>query len=300
MTDRIRYARLGYVSLCATNLDATRQFYEHGIGLQLSGSKPGQLRFRCSDKPHDLIFEQSSTPGLRRVAFELEDEWQLRAAFDRISHLGLSPVCLQPAQTRDFQVETGFRFVNPNSGLELEFYAGQEKSPTPFQATQASIARLGHVVLNVADFESEFDFWVNKLGFEVSDYVPGRIAFLRCFPNPLHHSAALVAGPANGLNHVNFMVTDIDDVGRAIYRMRNIGAPIVFGPGRHAPSGSIFLYFLDPDGMTMEYSFGMELFDEIGAREPRLLEPKPEVLDMWGGLPTPEFGKVGQIITAHG
>src|SRR3546814_20766507 len=77
------------------------------------------------------------------------------------------------------------------------------------------------------------------------------------------------------------MVSDIDDVGRAINRMKKAEVPIVFGPGRHEPSGSIFLYFLDPDGMTAEYSFGMEEFDEVGAREPRELEAKPEVLDTW-------------------
>ena len=54
------------------------------------------------------------------------------------------------------------------------------------------------------------------------------------------------------------MVTDIDDIGKAVYRARKLDAPIVFGPGRHPPSESSFFYFLDPDGMTLEYSFGME------------------------------------------
>src|SRR3546814_15587073 len=75
--------------------------------------------------------------------------------------------------------------------------------------------------------------------------------------------------------------------------MKAANVPIVFGPGRHEPSGSIFLYFLDPDGMTAEYSFGMEEFDEVGAREPRELEAKPEVLDTWGSVPDPRFGKGG-------
>lgn len=45
--------------------------------------------------------------------------------------------------------------------------------------------------------------------------------------------------------------------------------PVVFGPGRRPASTSVFLYFLDPDGMTLEYSFGMEEFPQIGARAPR-------------------------------
>src|SRR3546814_17696081 len=51
--------------------------------------------------------------------------------------------------------------------------------------------------------------------------------------------------------------------------------------------------------MTAEYSFGMEEFDEVGAREPRELEAKPEVLDTWGSVPDPRFGKGGAILT-HG
>ena len=36
------------------------------------------------------------------------------------------------------------------------------------------------------------------------------------------------------------MVTDIDDIGIARHRIANSEIPIVFGPGRHEPSTSIF------------------------------------------------------------
>ncbi len=172
-------------------------------------------------------------------------------------------------------------------------------APAPaFEPTRADIARLGHVVLNVADFAGAYASFVGKLNFLESDGVPGKIAFLRCFPNRFHHSLALLTGPT-GHNHVNFMVTDIDDIGRALNRMKKAQVPIVFGPGRHLPSGSIFLYFLDPDGMTTEYSFGMEEFEEEDARPPRALDPKPEVLDTWGSIPDPRFGTTGAILQAN-
>ena len=105
---------------------------------------------------------------------------------------------------------------------------------------------------------------------------------------------------ANTFHHINFMVSDIDDIGQAMNRMRAAGTPIVFGPGRHLPSTSIFLYFLDPDGNTCEFSFGMELFKEAGARPPRELEHKPEVMDTWGSRPDPRFGKGCPVLTHHG
>ena len=93
------------------------------------------------------------------------------------------------------------------------------------------------------------------------------------------------------------MVTDIDDIGCAATRLREAGVPIVFGPGRHLPSTSIFLYFLDPDGLTIEFSFGMEQIDEHAGREPRMLELHPRTMDIWGSAPDPRFGRDGVIVT---
>jgi 2,3-dihydroxy-p-cumate/2,3-dihydroxybenzoate 3,4-dioxygenase len=87
----------------------------------------------------------------------------------------------------------------------------------------------------------------------------------------------------------------VNDIGRAMNRMRDNNVPIVYGPGRHDISDSIFLYFLDPDALTIEYSFGMEEFAELTARPPRNLPMLPEILDCWGGRPAPDFGKCGLV-----
>jgi 2,3-dihydroxy-p-cumate/2,3-dihydroxybenzoate 3,4-dioxygenase len=102
-------------------------------------------------------------------------------------------------------------------------------------------------------------------------------------------------GAKASLNHVNFMVSDIDDIGRAMYRCKKFDAPVVFGPGKHPPSESVFLYFLDPDKLTLEYSFGMEEFPEVEAREPRMMPAARESVDYWGAIPDPAFSKVGEI-----
>ena len=70
---------------------------------------------------------------------------------------------------------------------------------------------------------------------------------------------------------------------------------IVFGLGRHPPSESIFLYFLDPDGMTAEYSFGMEEFPVQDARKPRVLPPTQDSVDYWGAERDPRHGSRGSI-----
>jgi 2,3-dihydroxy-p-cumate/2,3-dihydroxybenzoate 3,4-dioxygenase len=290
MTDPIRYKRLGYAALRVSDLAHSTAFYVDQMGLMLARSDAQTAWLRCSDKPYDLILERGDIVGLSRVGFELENRAALENAFVRLAGFGLDPVWTGS--------QSAFRFRNPETGLELDYYTDQAPAETPYSPTVAKIERLGHVVLNVKSYPQAHRFWVDQLGLVISDHVPGRIAFLRCFPNPLHHSIALLEGPEDGLNHINFMVQDIDDVGCAMNRMKKADVPIVFGPGRHLPSTSIFLYFLDPDGMSAEYSFGMEEIPEDNPRPPRDLEPKPEVLDTWGSIADPRFGKTGAIVGA--
>ena len=300
MTDRIRFARLGYARQQVTDLAASIAFYRDVVGLKVEPREGGEAWLRCSDKPYDLILTQGDVPGLAGLGFELESVAELDKAYARLAERGYTPSWTDAAHCAERRVARGFRIANPTTGLDVELFAGQAVADDPYAASVTNIARLGHVVLNVQSYADAHRFWVDDLGFEISDHVPGRIAFLRCWPSTLHHSFALLEGPADGLNHINFMVTDIDDIGRAMNRMRKADVPIVFGPGRHLPSTSIFLYFLDPDGMTAEFSFGMEEIAAEGGRGPRDLEPKPEVLDTWGSLPDPRFGKTGAILPAHG
>lgn len=300
MVHPIRYLRLGYAALQVTDLARSIEFYRDLMGLALEREAHEKAWLRCSSKPYDLILRRGDAPGLAGIGFELPDLAELGRAFTHIASCGYAPVWYGEREAKDKRVARGFTFANAQTGLQLDYYAGQETAPTPYDPPLTKIERLGHVVLNVADYSEAHKFWVEDLGFAISDHVPGSIAFLRCWPNPLHHSLALIEGPVDGLNHVNFMVTDIDDIGQGMNRMKAANVPIVFGPGRHLPSTSIFIYFLDPDGMTAEYSFGMEELPETDARLPRELEKKAEVLDTWGSVADPRFGKIGQIVTAHG
>lgn len=299
MTFPYRYSRLAYVVLNVTDLAASTHFYTELMGLDISESDDEHTALRCSQDHHNLILSKAGEPGLKRIAFELESADDLAAAREHIQSLGLEISDVSADDRQALRIGSAFRFRIPSCNVCVEYFVQMMHMARPFEPTVAQIERLGHVVINVKEFDTVLEFLTENLGFAISDYVPGFAAFLRCYPNPLHHSMAILAGEEDHLNHVNFMVTDIDDVGRAMNRMKREGVEIVFGPGRHQPSESIFLYFLDPDGMTTEYSFGMERFPEQGAREPRLLEPHPEALDTWGSSPSPDFGKVGQIETSE-
>ncbi|HZX84094.1 MAG TPA: VOC family protein [Reyranella sp.] len=294
-----RYRRLGYVALNVSNIEKSTRFYVDQVGLDLSEAVPGGPAFlRCSHNHHDIVLYPSGGPGLRRVAFELETQADFARAREYLQGLGLAVTDVSPEECKTLKQGESLRFEEPNSGLTFEFYWRMLHMAVPFAQRLTRIERLGHIVLSVEAYEQVLDFVTNQLGFGVSDTVEGVFSWMRARPNPLHHTFALGRSKqGNHLHHVNFMVRDIDDIGRAVSRMRKNNTPIVFGPGRHKPSTSIFLYFLDPDGMTLEYSFGMEEFPEEGAREPRMLEMHPDTLDLWGGSPRPEFATVGPFHT---
>lgn len=297
MSAPFRYRKLGYVALNVTDVERTTRFYTQIVGLDVSEAAPGGPAFlRCGNDHHNIVLYPAHGPGLKRVGFELESGADLELARELLTRLKI-PVTDIPAEERtQLKQGDGLRFVEPNSGLTFEFYTRVMHMAIPYRQELAQILRLGHVVLAVKAYDEMIAFLTQHLGFAISDFVEGHFAFMRCFPNPYHHTFAVGrSADGNHLHHVNFMVSDIDDIGRAVNRLNKNGVPIVFGPGRHMPSGSIFLYYLDPDGMTVEYSFGMEEFPEHGAREPRMLEPRPEALDTWGSVPKPEFAKVGPI-----
>ena len=298
MTADYRYSRLGYVALNVTDLERTLAFYTDIVGLDATEIADGQAALRCGPDHHNVLLNRAPEPGLKRIGFELESKDDLERAFRHLERCGYAPAWLDAEECAVLHQGPGLRFRHPGTGLPLEYFAGMERMAKPFGARLARIARLGHVVVSTPDLPAMRDSLMRDLGFVLSDEVDGMIAFLRCFPNPFHHSLGIARADENRLHHINFMVTDIDDVGRALNRLKKNDVEIVYGPGRHPPSGSIFLYFLDPDGMTVEYSFGMEEFAETGARAPRLMPPVPESLDFWGGLPSLDFAKVGRYETA--
>ena len=280
-----RYAKIGYVALTVTDLDRSTRFYADLLDLEVTEQTPERSCLRCSTDHHNLVLYPGPVAGLTRVGFQLESEAELDTACAHFLAQGIAVEELDAQTLQSLRQMRSFRVKEPVSGLTMEFFASMLQPALPYQPRFAHIARLGHVLIAVKDYEAALASFTKVFGFRVSDQTPGHSAFLRCFPNPFHHSFGLVRATDNQLHHINFMVSSIDDIGRAMNRLKDAGVDVVFGPGRHFSSGSIFLYFSDPDGLTAEYSFEMEQFPEQNPRPPRMLERSRETADLWGGAP---------------
>jgi 2,3-dihydroxy-p-cumate/2,3-dihydroxybenzoate 3,4-dioxygenase len=279
----IRYRKLGYVELNVTDVKISQEFYQSMVGLEYvaTGSR-GEALLRCDVEHHNLILHPASEPGLKLVGWMLEDESHFRELHARLEIAGVQFRELRAEELIPRGLGRTTRMVEPLSGITFEFYIPSSFHTYEFNSPLAKIQRIGHAVIKTPHYGEVTKFMRDVLNFAESDVIEDGISFFRCFPNPYHHGFGVGNSATNGWHHINFMVSEIDDIGRALSRLRKAGVPVVFGPGRHPASGSVFLYWLDPDGMTVEYSFGMEEFPEQGARPPRLLPRVPESLDIWG------------------
>lgn len=155
----------------------------------------------------------------------------------------------------------------------------------PIEERESIPVRLSHFVVNSPNPEATVAWYVQHLGFRLSDtmWLPGLgnfLWFLRC--NEWHHSFAVGRGPHVAVNHVSFQMRGLDEYMRGTGRMFRAGVEKVWGPGRHRAGNNTFSYFLDPVGNTVEYTTELEIVDEDVWHPSVFDATDPDNADQWG------------------
>ena len=144
-------------------------------------------------------------------------------------------------------------------------------------------ARLQHVVFASINVERLLSFFIDVIGFTLSDRVEAsdgslRTAFVRCSHE--HHSLAVFAANENRLDHHCYEASDwllIRDWADHFAKRR---IPLKWGPGRHGPGDNLFLFVHDPDGNWLEISADLE---HVADDRPVGIWPHEEyTLNTWG------------------
>ncbi|WP_205527254.1 VOC family protein [Solimonas sp. K1W22B-7] len=139
----------------------------------------------------------------------------------------------------------------------------QRPSPLP-----PEILKLGHVVLEVADYQATSAWYTRHFGFIPSDVqlLPDgspAVSFLRLDLGETpadHHTLALAQGFAALYSHSAFEVIDADAVGMGQRVLRERGWRHAWGIGRHILGSQIFDYWQDPWGDKHEHYCDGDLF----------------------------------------
>lgn len=148
----------------------------------------------------------------------------------------------------------GIRLYAPN-GVAVDVGIGdaQPRNETVREAGP-TIGSLDHLSFAAEDVRAFVDFFVEILGFRLSDSVNDERHWLRCGPN--HHTVAVFVGE-NGLHHYAFETDDIRGLAQLGDVLASRGQNFLWGPGRHALGANIFTYHLDPAGAILEVTSDM-------------------------------------------
>ncbi len=134
--------------------------------------------------------------------------------------------------------------------------------------TPPDVIRLGHVALELADYQATSAWYTQHFGFIPSDVqaLPDgspAVAFMRLNRGDKptdHHTLALAQVFAPALNHISFELVDPDAVGIGNRLLRDRGWKHAWGMGRHLLGSQIFDYWEDPWGDKHEHYCDGDLF----------------------------------------
>ena len=266
-------------------------FYTRIWGLDFAAEADGTFYLAATGRDfHVLELTPGERTSLRKVSFRTRSREDLHALFARAREAGCE-IISPPAPSSAPSGGDSFIIREPQ-GCALEFVFG-DRTKTPRIVAERP-ERLAHVNINSADIEQLSSFYQQMLGFRLSDR-SRLMAFLCC--NSDHHAVVLAEAPVHGLNHVAFLMPDLESVMRGSGRMIDHGFPIGWGVGRHGPGDNVFAYFVDPTGAVIEYTAEvLQIDDRYRAKGPSEWVWPPGRTDQWGiAPPKSEACKTAQL-----
>ncbi|MCY1490666.1 3,4-dihydroxyphenylacetate 2,3-dioxygenase [compost metagenome] len=307
----VKAQALAHLIFARPDLEQAERFLAD-FGLRLARRDAGRLYLRgTGPAPYCYRIEQADKP--RFVGFGLT--LASRADLERIARLpGASAI--EPLDGPG----GGERVcLSDPSGFRVEAIHGQQpaaamphRAALPFNAVDdmprinatqrppiapPEIVKLGHVVLEVADYQATCAWYTEHFGFIPSDVqvLPDgspAVAFLRLDLGDTpadHHTLALAQGFMAAYSHSAYEVVDADAVGMGQRVLRERGWKHAWGIGRHILGSQIFDYWQDPWGDKHEHYCDGDLF--TAERPTGLHAVSPEAMAQWGQRMPKSFTK---------
>ena len=252
---------LGYVGFGSAALDDWRQFGTGQVGLQAVERSPSLLAFRMDDRKQRIVIDRSMPDGQRFFGWEVADAAALDALAARLEQAEVDVVA-EPRALADARRVGGLISFRDPANNRLEAFYGAEIDDTPFSPGRSISGfrtgplGLGHAVLTVESIDAMMPFYVDVLGFKLSDYMekPFRAYFFHI--NARHHSLALLETGRNGMHHLMVELFSLDDVGQsydvALSQQERVSVTL----GRHTNDLMTSFYAKSPSSFMIECGWG--------------------------------------------
>ncbi|WP_347304226.1 VOC family protein [Croceibacterium sp. TMG7-5b_MA50] len=274
-----RVTEIRYIGYGVPDLEAERAFYRDDWGLREVAEQDGMVYFATHG--HEELFvvrlRQADTKRIDVIALATDSRADVDALAARVRESG-AKIIFEPRELTGFGGGYGFRFFSPD-GLTFEVSSDVARGDARQMARWEGIPqKISHIVMHSPDHKAAVAFFIDVLGFRLSDWLGDFMAFLRC--NEAHHRVAFLPGPPC-LNHVAYDMLSVDDMMAGISRLKQQGTDIRWGPGRHTAGNNTFSYFTTPGGFAVEYTSELEDVD-FETHEAQVHVPGPKVMDQWG------------------
>lgn len=280
----LRHTAVSHLAFTVPDVDAAEQFYTRVLGLvRHEGLDDGGARLGWGAGHHvlDLL---PGPAGIAHFGFEVRDEDGLAAVESRLRAAGVDVRPLD-AGYLDAAIgsASGIETTTPE-GTTVHFHTAVQRQGENAGDPGRRPLKYQHVTMGTADLAATVSFFVDVIGFRISDQLAdGRFCWLRSDKD--HHTLAIVqTGHAGVLDHYSYDLAQWEDFKTWCDRLTELDVDVQWGPGRHGPGNNLFVFFDDPAGNHIELSAEMEKFyDDRVAYVPRRWEPVPSSVNLWGG-----------------
>ncbi len=310
LTPTVCAQNLAYLTFERPDLTEAERFLED-FGLCVAFRSDHEIYFRCvSSEPYCyrvIRGNQSRFIGFGLTVASRNDIVKL-SQLTGTSEIELLPFgggeCVRLNDPSGFTVEAVWgRVASESLPHRSALIVNQGDAHPRVNATQRpsvqppEILRLGHVVLEVANFQETCAWYTQHFGFIPSDVqvLPDgspAVAFLRLNLGDTpadHHTLALAQGFMPCYSHSAFEVMDADAVGVGQRMLRERGWKHAWGMGRHILGSQIFDYWEDPWGDKHEHYCDGDVFT---ADVPTgIHEVNRAAMAQWGQLMPASFTK---------
>lgn len=265
--------RLAHVVVAVDDLDEAAAFYVDLLGFVESSRDSRTLYLRAAEEfdTWSLALVKAGPGGILHTAFRVSDPVDLDRLEELHDRIG-APHLRVPAATEP-GVGEALRVLTPD-GHAVEFvHELDEIDPHDADGTLrlpmrnlhlnhgAPPARLDHVSLRVANAPDSLPYWVDQLGFGVSEYWLGEndvphVAWIR--RTTTTHDIALGTNGEPAFHHFAYAVSDPTVLTRAADLLGDarMAPSLEWGPARHGATNAFAMYIRDPWGNRLELFCG--------------------------------------------
>jgi catechol-2,3-dioxygenase len=254
-----------HVALRVFDLDEATERWTRQFGLTVRERRNDRVLLRCSFEDYSLeLIASGDRPGFDHAG------WQLAPGVTS-ADLGHEPSFHDPD---GYGVE-----LVPWRDPESEF---PDVARLTTELPTLHPRRLGHMNVVTADVARLGAFYVDELGFRVTDRLGDEGLWLHL--NADHHVHAMLEKEQAHFHHFALEFRDIGEMRTMLDHLAKHGRWVVWGPGRHGVAASLFAYIRVPEeDLIVELYADMEQLRPD--HEPRDWEDTPHSSNVWGTLP---------------